>query len=98
MGCDSSKRGDKKNWTSDYYNIKVDMENGYAKIEFNATLPSTLTPGTHKIKITPILLSFPVTLRAAEAQFKVGNGFYTFVFLVKQIFNKLTGLFIYKLG
>jgi len=94
MGCDSSKRGDKKNCTSDYYNINVYMENGYAKIEFNATLPGTLTPGTHKIKITPILLSSPVTLRAAEAQFKVGDGFYTFVFFVKQIFNKLTGLFI----
>jgi hypothetical protein len=96
MGCNASQRGNKKWWNSSEYNVSIYMENGYAKIEFFAKLPSNLNPGPHKIKVTPILLSFPVTLRAAEAQFRVGNGFYNFVLIVKQIFNRLTSFFVYR--
>jgi hypothetical protein len=94
MGCKA--RGDKKGWNSETYKTKIYMENGYGEIEFNATLPSYLTPGTHKIKITPVLLSFPITLRAVELQFKVGDGLYNFVLAVKNIFNSLTGFFVYR--
>gem|GEM_PF-5047270 len=85
----------KKSWYCKYYELNISMEDGYAEIEFNATLPSTLPPGTHKIKVTPVILGSLIPLRAVEVQFRVGDGLYTFAIIVKNIFNRLTGLFIY---
>jgi hypothetical protein len=85
----------KKSWYCKYYELNISMEDGYAEIEFNATLPSTLPPGTHKIKVTPVILGSLIPLRAVEVRFRVGDGLYTFAIIVKNIFNRLTGLFIY---
>jgi hypothetical protein len=95
MGFNASERGRKKDWHSDYYNFSISMKNGSANITFFARLPSNLSPGPHKIRVTPILLSNPVTLKAAEAQFTVGNGLYNFILLIKRVFNRLTSFFVY---
>jgi hypothetical protein len=96
MGCSAGMRGDKKSWDGGMqgYPINVYMENGYGRIEFNATLPKTLLPGQHTIKVKPTLLSSPLTLRAAEAQFSIADGLYTFVVIVRNIFSRLTGFFV----
>jgi hypothetical protein len=97
MGCSASMRGNRRSWDGSRqgYPIIVYMENGYAEIDFNATLPSTLSSGPHKITIKPVILGSLIPLRAAEVQFKVGDGFYTFIIIVKNIFNRLTGFFTY---
>jgi hypothetical protein len=95
FGCDASKRGHKKSCdgSSKGYPMKVYMEEGYARVEFNATLPRGLTGGPHSIKITPVVLSHPVVLKPAVVEFRVGNGLYSFVLIVKNVFSRLTGFF-----
>lgn len=82
-------------WHGTNYPINVHMENGYGRIEFDATLPPSLVQGTHTVKVTPILYSFPITLKTAEAQIIVADGLYSLVMIVRDFFEKLTGLFIY---
>ncbi|MEM5773109.1 MAG: hypothetical protein QXL86_02675 [Candidatus Aenigmatarchaeota archaeon] len=95
LGC--SDRTNKKHWHSLTEEVEAYMENGYGKLTFKATLPTTLTPGRpHKIKVVPVILSFPVTLRAAEAEVRIGDGLYNFVLVVKNIFRRLTGFLILK--
>jgi len=100
MGCNNCKpggqwTGGKGSWTGT--NIQVNMENGYAHIEFDATLPgaSEISIGKHVLKVTPIIQGSIITLRAAEAQFNIADGLYVLINTIKDIFNKLTGLFVY---
>jgi hypothetical protein len=93
MGCDASKRSNKKCEGGMGYDLKAYMENGYGEIEFNASLPSNLSAGPHVIRITPVLLSRPIELEPAEVRFNVVDGFYNFILAVKSIFNRLTGFF-----
>jgi hypothetical protein len=95
MGCGAGMRGNKRTCEGVGYPIKIYMENGYARIEFNATLPKTLTSGTYTLIIKPVIMGSLLTLRAAKAQFTVGDGLYNFILIVKNVFNRLTGFFVY---
>jgi hypothetical protein len=99
MGCSYCGKGKwagQTQWQGN--NIKVDMKNGYGRIEFNATLPSTITQGLHILKVTPVLYSFPITLKAAEAVINISDGLYTIIVITKNVFNNLAALFIHSLS
>jgi len=105
MGCSncgmSGKMGGTGNhWSGQDHGYEIDayMENGYGRMKFNATLPSTIAAGVHTLKVTPILFSFPITLKAAEVQISIADGLYTFIMAIKNLFNRITGLIVYPLN
>jgi len=81
-----------------WYEIKAHMENGYGRIEFNATLPQTMLFGMHTLKVTPVLRSLPITLSAAETVINISDGLYSFVITVRNVFNRIAILFIRPLA
>jgi hypothetical protein len=102
MGCNTTTYncgnkgfagGDWSGYTNGY-EINAHMENGYGRIEFNATLPNTIFFGVHTLKVTPILHSLPITLRTAEARISIADGLYSFVITVRDVFNRVAVLFI----
>jgi hypothetical protein len=68
---------------------------GYGYIEARCVIPPNLAIGTHILTATPTIYSVPITLRAAETQINILDGLYTFAIIIKNIFNRLTGLFIH---
>ncbi|MEM5855646.1 MAG: Ig domain-containing protein [Candidatus Aenigmatarchaeota archaeon] len=77
--------------------VAIITEKGYGYIEAQCVIPPGLMVGTHRLKATPTIYSNPITLRAAEAELKIGDGLYTFVLIVKAIFSRLTGFFVFRM-
>jgi hypothetical protein len=97
MNCGGSGWSCKDNKCSGTYNgksVNITRLPGYGSIEAVCVIPRDTGFGTHKLKATPTIYSVPITLRAAEAEIKVGDGLYNFVLIVKRIFSRLTGFFL----
>ncbi|MEM5802983.1 MAG: hypothetical protein QXO57_03450 [Candidatus Aenigmatarchaeota archaeon] len=78
------------------FRIKTSM--GYGYIETTCRIPSGLAIGTHILTAVPTIYSTPITLRAAEIQFAIGNVifsvFNTINNFLLNIFRQVTGLFV----
>jgi hypothetical protein len=97
MNCGGSGWSCKDNKCSGTYNgksVNITRLPGYGSIEAVCVIPRDTGFGTHKLKATPTIYSVPITLRAAEAEIKIGDGLYNFVLIVKRIFSRLTGFFL----
>jgi len=77
-------------------NVVIVTEMGYGYIEAECVIPPGLSAGSHTLTAIPTIYSEPITLRAAEVEIKIGDGLYTFVLIVKRIFSRITGSFVYK--
>ena len=72
--------------------VIIASKNYDASIVFKAKIPN-IPGGRHTLKAVPTIYSVPITLKAAETEINIFDGFFKLITLMREIAMKKTGLF-----